>query len=112
MYSIFSYIFLLILKFFKIVHVITGNSDIGPVGCFEQLKQTIFPYFFLSLVTMYKYVHPYRAIFNRVLKVIRDCIGFGSLYIVIGLENSRHPLSQSDAKLKPILTWSLACSRA
>ena len=53
-----------------------------------------------------------RAIFNCVSKVIRDCIGFGSLCIVIGLENSRQPLSQSDAKLKPIATWSLAFSRA
>ena len=24
---------------------------------------------------------------------------------MIGLENSRHPLNQSDAKLKPIATW-------
>ena len=53
-----------------------------------------------------------RAIFNWVSKVIRKCIGFGSLCIVIGLENSRHPLSQSDAKLKPIAIWSLAFSRA
>ena len=45
-------------------------------------------------------------------KVIRDCIGFALLRSVISLENSRHPLSQSDAKLKPILTWSLAFSRA
>ena len=45
-------------------------------------------------------------------KVIRDCIGFGALCIVIGLENSRYPLSQSDAKLKPIATLSLAFSRA
>ena len=52
------------------------------------------------------------AIFNGVSKVIRDFIGFGSLCIVIGLENSRHPLSQSDAKLKPIAIWSLAFSRA
>ena len=35
-------------------------------------------------------------------KVIRDCIGFALLRSVIGLENSRHLLNQSDAKLKPI----------
>ena len=45
-------------------------------------------------------------------KVIRDCIGFALLRSVIGLENSRHPLNQSDAKLKPIATWSVAFSRA
>ena len=40
-------------------------------------------------------------------------IGFALLRSVIGLENSRHPLSQSDAKLKPIATWwSFAFSRA
>ena len=45
-------------------------------------------------------------------KIIRDCIGFASVRSVIGLEISLHPLSQSAAKLKPILTWSLAFSRA
>ena len=45
-------------------------------------------------------------------KVIRDCIGFALLRSVIGLENLRHPLNQSDAKVKPITTWSLAFSRA
>ena len=53
-----------------------------------------------------------RAISNWVLKVIRDCIGFALLRSVIGLENLRHSLDQSDAKLKPIATWSLAFSRA
>ena len=43
-------------------------------------------------------------------KVIRDCIGFALLRSVIGLENSRHPLNQSDAKVKPIATWSLSFS--
>ena len=45
-------------------------------------------------------------------KVIRDCIDFSLLCSVIGLENSRHPLNQSDAKEKPISTWSLAFSCA
>ena len=54
----------------------------------------------------------FRAIFNLVLKVIRDCIGFALLCSVSGLENSRHLLSQSDTKLKPIATWLLAFSRA
>ena len=46
--------------------------------------------------------------------MIRGCIGFAVLRSVIGLENSRHPLNQSDAKLnyEPIATWSLAFSRA
>ena len=45
-------------------------------------------------------------------KVIRNSVGFALLRSVIGQENSRHPLRQSDAKLKPIATWSLAFSRA
>lgn len=53
-----------------------------------------------------------RAIFNWLSKVIRDCIGFASLCSVIGLENSLPPISQSDAKLKPKVTWSLALFRA
>ena len=40
-----------------------------------------------------------REISNCVWKVIRNCIGFALLRFVIGLENSRHPLNQSDAKL-------------
>ena len=31
---------------------------------------------------------------------------------MIGLENLRHPLNQSDGKVKPSATWSLAFSRA
>ena len=53
-----------------------------------------------------------RAIFNWVSKVIHDCISFPSLRSVIGSKNSRHLLNQSDAKLKPIVTWSLKFSRA
>ena len=44
--------------------------------------------------------------------LIRDCIGLALLRSVIGLDNPRHPLRQSDAKLKLIATWSLAFSRA
>ena len=54
----------------------------------------------------------FRAIFDRVSNANQDCIGFALLRSVIGLENSRHPLNQSDAKLNPILTWSFAFSRA
>ena len=39
-----------------------------------------------------------------VLKVTRDCFGFASLRSVIGPDNLRHSLNQSDAKLKPITT--------
>ena len=53
-----------------------------------------------------------RAIFKRVSKAIRDCIGCPFLCSVIGLGNSRHTLNQSDAKLKPIPIWSPAFSRA
>ena len=41
-----------------------------------------------------------------------DCFGFALLCCVIGPENSRHNLNQSNVKLKPIITWSLAFSRA
>ena len=52
------------------------------------------------------------AIFNRVSKVIRNCIGFALLSYVIVPENLRYSLNQSDAKLKAITTWSPAFSRA
>ena len=39
-----------------------------------------------------------------VLKVTRDCFGFASHRSVIGPDNLRHSLNQSDAKLKPITT--------
>ena len=45
-------------------------------------------------------------------KVIWDCIGFALLHSVIGLENLRHTLNQSDASLKPIATWLLTFSHA
>ena len=41
-----------------------------------------------------------------------DCFGFASLRCVIGPENSCHNLNQSNVKLKPNTTWSLAFSRA
>ena len=43
------------------------------------------------------------VIFNWVSKVIRNCFVFALLRYVIGPENSRHFLNQSEAKLKPIL---------
>ena len=48
---------------------------------------------------------------SKVIRDIRDCIGFVLLRSVIGLEISRHLLNQSDAKVKPIATWSLAFPR-
>ena len=49
---------------------------------------------------------------KRASKVIRHCIGIALLCSVLGAENSCHILGQSDAKLKPITTWSPASSRA
>ena len=43
------------------------------------------------------------AIVNWVMKVTLDCCGFALLRSVIGPENSRHFLNQSDTKLKPEL---------
>ena len=54
----------------------------------------------------------YLCSLDRVSQVVRDCIGFALLRSVIGSENSRHSLDQSDAKLKPITTWSPAFPRA
>lgn len=53
-----------------------------------------------------------RATFNWVSKVIRDRFSFALRCCVIGPGNSRHSLNQSDAKLKPITTWSVEFSRA
>ena len=51
-------------------------------------------------------------IINWVLKVIRGCFSFSFLRSMIGPENPLHSFNQSDAKLKPITTWSPAFSRA
>ena len=42
-----------------------------------------------------------RATFNWALKVKWDYNGFAELRFVIGPDNTRHSLNQSDAKLKP-----------
>ena len=52
------------------------------------------------------------VVFGWVSKVIPDCIGFALLRSVIGPENSRHSLNQSDAKQRTITTWSPVFSRA
>ena len=39
-------------------------------------------------------------------------MGFALIRFVIGAENLRHPLDQSEARLKSITTWSPAFSRA
>ena len=44
-----------------------------------------------------------RALFNQITKVTRDCFDFHLLRSVIGLENSRHPLNQSNAKITPMV---------
>lgn len=51
------------------------------------------------------------AIFNRVWKVLPDFIGFASSGSMIGLENLRHPLNQSNARVKPIATFLLNLQR-
>ena len=70
------------------------------------------PVHFQSCLYLFKPAFYSRAIFNWVSKVIRDCIDFALLRSVIGLEISCHFFNQSDAKLKPIVPWSLAFSRA
>ena len=45
-------------------------------------------------------------------KVIRDYFVFALLRFVIGPENSRHSLNQSDSKLQSSATWLLVFSRA
>ena len=50
--------------------------------------------------------------FDLVSKVILDCFGFAIPRSLIGPENSRYSLNQSDAKLKQVTIWSLAFSRA
>ena len=64
----------------------------------------------LSLLPSLQLLH--RDVFNWVSKVIRNCFGFHLLRSVIVWKNPRHLLNQSDAKLKPIATWSHAFSCA
>lgn len=49
--------------------------------------------------------------YDRTTRTVNDCIGIVSLRPVIDLE-TRHSFSQSDTKLKPIVTWSFVFSRA
>ena len=95
--------------------IITEIKNVG-FCCFSVFnKSVVKPTSSKSFSRIFWGLHillPIRAIFNWVSKVIRDCIGFALLRSVIGQENSRHPLSQSDAKVKPIATWLLAFSRA
>ena len=46
--------------------------------------------------------------FNQKSNVIQDFIGFATFLSVIGLQNLRLPLNQSDTNLRPISFWSLA----
>ena len=52
------------------------------------------------------YSNKIREIFSRVSKEIWDCIGFASQHSVIGLENSHHPLNQSETKINRDLSHS------
>ena len=47
-----------------------------------------------------------------VSKTMWVCFPFVLLRSTNGPENSRHSVNQSDARLKPVTTWSLALSRA
>ena len=49
---------------------------------------------------------------NKVAKKNLRLLCFALLRYVIGPQNSRHFLNQSDLKLKPVVTWSHAFSRA
>ena len=49
----------------------------------------------------------YRTLFKWAFNEIRDCDGFASFCSVIGLKSWRHPLDQSDTKLKLISSCSL-----
>ena len=69
-------------------------------------------FFFFELSLAFCYIPFVRAVSNWVSKVMLYCFGFALLRCVIGPENSRHNLNQSNVKLKPNMTWSLAFSRA
>ena len=62
----------------------------------------------LLLITVSKCQCSLLAVFNSPSKVIRVGFGFALIFPMIGSENSLHPLDQSDAKLKPVSTGSLA----
>ena len=49
-----------------------------------------------------------RAIFNWVSKLIPNCFGFALLCSVIGLKKLAQPTNQSNARPKPLATWSHA----
>ena len=79
------------------------NDSGSPKSC---------PKLVLSDKRLYSFLCYDRAIFNSVSKVIQDCFGFALFRYMIGPENLRHFLNQSDSKVWPVATWSLTFSRA
>ena len=62
----------------------------------------------LLLISVSKYQCSLFAVFNSLSKVIRVGFDFALIFPMIGSENSRHPLDQSNAKQKPVSPGSLA----
>ena len=51
-------------------------------------------------------------IFQWASKVSQNLFGFTALFSVIGLNNSHHPLDQSDTRIKTTATWAIVFSHA
>ena len=93
------------------VGALTRSSvGVGPFVYFQRFR--LFASFFFQLSLAFCYISLFRAVSNWVSKVMLYCFGFALLRCVIGPENSCHNLNQSNVKLKPNTTWSLAFSRA
>ena len=95
------------------VGALTRSSvGVGPFVYFQRFRLFASFFFFFELSLAFCYIPFVRAVSNWVSKVMLYCFGFALLRCVIGPENSRHNLNQSNVKLKPNTTWSLAFSRA
>ena len=80
--------------------IISGPVDLSSNVCLSHSGINIKIVEFRPFPVVYSSV--FGVVFGWVSKVIPDCIGFALLRSVIGPENSRHSLNQSDAKQRTI----------
>ena len=101
--KIFNFVICDLCSFSPSLTILVPSWFVIALPVFFYFTKLIFCFYLQSKSIFFILSHPcFRAVFNLVLKLILACFGFALLCSVIGLENSRHHLNQSDAKLKPL----------
>ena len=101
--KIFNFVICDLCSFSPSLTILVPSWFVIALPVFFYFTKLIFCFYLQSKSIFFILSHPcFRAVFNWVLKLILACFGFALLCSVIGLENSRHHLNQSDAKLKPL----------